>query len=95
MASSELMIGVVVVGGAVVAYLTGMFCSLVPQIPQLCPSNTAPRTTSQLGPRIPMEGDIPINDITWRTAGPKGPHDRLGYGDDYGYESNVAHISIA
>lgn len=79
---------IIIVGGlalAAGAYFLGYLCPY-----GLCPPNSAPRGTRGLGPSIPQEGDIPINDITWRT---NNKHDSLGYGDYY--ESNQAHISIA
>lgn len=85
--------------GAWYAYTQGYLCGPL----KLCPNSGV--STGALAPitgpgNVGNETSIPINDITWRTAGPKGPHDALGYSDDGGYgdgdySSYAAHISIA
>ena len=105
---SNILVALVAIGGAYYAYTQGWLCKL--NIPQLCPSGGGggggaanylnPQTNlgfpdDKLSPGIQHAiGVYPAGGRLHQYPRTGGYGDE-GYGDDYGYESNAAHISIA
>lgn len=101
MASSDLIIGLVVIGGGILAYTQGWLCGL--NIPQLCPSAGGVPTDAvsagvpllHIDPATGTHGaPYPHGGRRGRT-GHQGGYADDGYGDDGYYEASAAHISIA